>query len=277
MSSIGTQGRRYKLLATLSVLGWAMSGSSVGAQVWSFGELFTVSSPVRGEQVISRRDPFPRSALSIFDFRFTNTDHHIKTIEVRRHDDRAVLNFRDSDPNDPYLYRVFYRRIPDTSIAEQTGVNLCSSRECSFPLALRPGHTFALSGFYLEFAHGDRHVKSMAIRQGGAAVRIRLEDNRYDSNDQFRWAIQYVWIPDTAIRTRDVLRSFYGYGYQCSGFGSYNGLVLRGFEMTYGDGSDHHVRSVLAEAHEAQICGEFRDNSAGRGATIHLDVAELTS
>lgn len=275
MLNVWMVGPRHKMLAILAMLSWAMGGGSAGAQVYPFGELFTVSSPVQGQQVIVRKSPFFRSALSIFDFRFTNTDHHIKTIEVRRYDDRAVLNFRDQDENDPYLYRVLYRRIPDASIAEDTGSHVCSDRECSFPLKMRPGYTFALSGFHLEFAHGDRHVKSVAIRFSEDAIRIRLEDRDYHSSDQFHWAIQYVWIPDAAIQSRAVVRTFSGYGYQCSGFGSYNGLVLRGFEMSYQDGSDHHVRSVLAEAYEAQICGEFRDNDAGRSAAIQMYVAEL--
>jgi hypothetical protein len=279
MPNTRMESPRYKKLATLAVLGWAMSGSSVAAQLTSPPpvELFRISSPIHDRQIISRKNPLPRSALSIFDFRFTNTDHHIKRIDVRNYDDRVELGFLDGDGNDPYLYRVLYRRIPDASIAEDTGSQVCRSRECSFPLKARPGYTFALSGFYLEFAHGDRHVKSVAIRPTTAAdaIRVRLEDKNYDSDDEFHWAVQYVWIPDTAIQSPHVLRSFPGYGYQCSGFGSYNGLVLRGFEMTYQDGNDHHVRSVLAEAYEAQICGEFKDNDAGRRASIHIDVLEL--
>jgi hypothetical protein len=174
-----------------------------------------LGSGIGEERVTPAPPPAPGEVqlLTGFDLRYTNGDHHIKTIgAMPRSGGSYDIAFEDRDFNDPMAYQVgvSYAQLPGTIVPPNLN-KTCGGGSCTFALQPPPStdYVFVLRGFRLSFLpddpsfpfpgncsfYCDHHISDVGIVPGNGNVTVSYADDNRD--DDYSVEIAYAYVPRT--------------------------------------------------------------------------------
>jgi hypothetical protein len=230
-----------------------------------------------GQGTCQQRRPWNPNAYGLTQvyFEFTNGDHKIKEIKLLRGGGNTYVNFQDGNCDDPYRYSFTYEPVPGPLIFEQTEGTCLGT--CRVNLTPPANHTFLLQGFYFEFIYGDRNISRIAVYPSNESriLEVSFEDRQVDADDQYRYIIQYAWIPNNGR-----------YGWQnqtflATGRGACvvkyspnprRPSYLGGFQMSwFSVGTDHYLQELaIVFTEPIYLCAAFQDSDGAERARYRI-------
>ncbi|MDQ3564019.1 MAG: hypothetical protein M3436_07735 [Pseudomonadota bacterium] len=222
-------------LGLFAMLGfWAVAATAAAQSAEGFGEGYTQDNfHVDGAPL-----------MKSFYFRFSDSDHHIRAIEVQPHKPSLgtiAINFQDKNGDDEYYYHIqsqpYYGQIWQRS-TERVASKGADVMQLQAPPDLA-NWVFVIRGFYIYYHGTDHHIDQISVLEEDGRVTVAYNDKNDD--DTFWWELDYAYVPRsrfTAIGTRSGTAK--GAARASIPVGS---AVLRGFDLNFSS-NDHHIKEV---------------------------------
>lgn len=231
--SPGRMSRR--VLGLFTMLGfWAVAATAAAQSAEGFAKGYT--------QDIFHVDG--ASLMKSFYFRFSDSDHHIRAIEVQPHKPslgQIAINFQDKNGDDEYYYHI--QSQPYYGLIWQRSTERVASKGADVMQLQAPpdlaNWVFVIRGFYIYYHGTDHHIDQISVLEEDGRVTVAYNDKNDD--DTFWWELDYAYIPRsrfTAIDTRSGTAK--GATRVSIPAGS---AVLRGFDLNFSS-TDHHIQEV---------------------------------
>ena len=191
------------------------------------------------------------SVLSAFRLGFSNGDHHVKQISVRRSGAQAVGVLADNNGDDNYAFTASWWNIPGSVASEMSGNADFYMGINGIILPEGPAEsTLALVGFNLT-APQDAEIWGVRVLLDSATRKVNFVlETTNSARGDIGYTIQYAWVPNTALNgnftaTGSGVEPGARRASQASGTLPPDGrYILRGFDLKYND-SNRSAQNLL--------------------------------
>jgi hypothetical protein len=263
----------------------SLAGSATG------GQTRTPTPPAPGEVQLLRG----------FDLKYTNGDHHIRTMGVLPETDGDLaITFDDRNSDDPmqYLVNLTNVQLPG-AIRPPTAGGFCSGGTCTFPLQTPPSslYIFFLRGFELTFlpedvgfpfpgncnifSGCDHHLSIVGIQRQDNSVAVTYQDQNGD--DDFYASISYAYVHrDLVQRLTTVRGTVDDAGTDHKDVDTSGAVAITGFRIEYERVQcginitclpDNHILRFRYQLSSTGVDVAFHDNEPGTDWKYQLNFA----
>jgi len=191
--------------------------------------------------------------LDQFEYRYSNSDHHLKTVASRPGAGFIEIAFADSNGDDEYSFRHIYQRV---SFGVSTGSmhNQCGGGACTRTISRPPGDVvFVITGFKFDFG-GDHHIDSIGIVESNGQLTTWFDDQNND--DDYTVDVDFAWVPRSRLGTLGEVRPpapVHASGTSTVSTVSGN-KIIRGFRVNKAaSGQDDHIKSFGIRTNSTSI------------------------
>jgi hypothetical protein len=206
-------------------------------------------------------------ALTAFDVRYTNGDHHLTGIGVHPAppwDDEQDLNvdlWDGSVADEPFAGTIRWADVRAFDGVHQAEATNCAGT-CRVPMPSLPqGQIFVLLGFIVQFRDGDHHIQEISVDPHPYSGYIEVKFTDSSGTRPYMAFIQYASLPYYMELDNERLSST-SPAYGTAITRRLPGLaVLRGFRLRFTNG-DHHLYRMAVDLWSASsLTLRFRDSN----------------
>lgn len=189
--------------------------------------------------------------LDQFEYRYSSTDHHLKTLASRPRTSDIEIAFADNNNDDVYTYRVAYQRVSPSGINVGSLHIICDGGSCTRAITRPPGDViFTITGYKFRFDSLDHHTDGIGIIENNGQLTTWFDDGNGDDN--YTADVDFAWVPRSRFGTvAEVSGRVHAAGSAITSTVAGN-KVIRGFFVDYTSG-DNHIQSLGVRTNPSTI------------------------